>query len=47
MKKITPDQITAILQAIYQTNISAATFDQIKKLFSELEEIKEEDKPKK
>lgn len=41
MKQITEEQINAILQAIYQTNISALTFDQIKKVFSELPEVKE------
>jgi len=36
MKNITNEQITAVLQAIYQTNISAQNFDAIKKLFAEL-----------
>jgi hypothetical protein len=41
MKQITQDIINSILQAIYQTNIPAQTFDQIKKLLSELPEVKE------
>lgn len=47
-KQITQEQINAVLQVVYQTNISAATFDGLKKMFSELkdapksEEVKEE-----
>jgi hypothetical protein len=36
MKKITDEQIQAILQTVYQTNISAILFDQLKKLLLEL-----------
>jgi len=36
MRKITEEQINALLQTIYQTNISAQTFDAVKKLFAEL-----------
>lgn len=37
MKKIiTTDQITALLNTIYPTNITASNFDAIKKFFSEL-----------
>lgn len=36
MKKITDDQVNALLQTIYTTNISAQTFDAIKKLLLEL-----------
>jgi hypothetical protein len=36
MKTITPEQINAVLQTVYQTNISAAQFDALKKFFSEL-----------
>jgi len=44
MKNITTEQINAVLQVIYQTNISAANFDAIKKLFTDLPEVKEEKK---
>ena len=45
MKKISIKQIEVLLQVIYQTNISAQTFDGIKKmLLSELETIKDENK---
>ena len=45
MKIINQDQINAVLQAIYQTNISVSTFDAIKKLFNELpNETKQENK---
>ena len=47
MKNITTEQINAVLQAIYQTNISAANFDAIKKLFADLPEVKEEKKDEK
>ena len=46
MKQITSEQINILLQTIYQTNISAQTFDQVKKLLSELPENTKE-KPKK
>ncbi len=36
MKKITTQQIEGLLQVIYQTNISAQTFDAVKKLLVEL-----------
>jgi hypothetical protein len=36
MKTITQEQIVAVLQAIYNTNIPAQQFDAIKKLFNEL-----------
>ena len=41
MKTIKIEQINAVLQAIYQTNISAANFDAIKKLFTELPDVKQ------
>ncbi len=36
MKTITTEQINTILQTVYQTNISAQTFDALKKLLAEL-----------
>lgn len=36
MKIITPQQIDAILGAVYQTNITAIQFDAMKKFLSEL-----------
>ena len=45
MKIINQDQINAVLQAIYNTNISVSTFDAIKKLFSELPNETKETKP--
>jgi len=42
MKNITTEQIQAVLQVIYQTNISVSNFDAIKKLFTDLPEVKEE-----
>jgi soluble cytochrome b562 len=47
MKQIKIEQINAILQAIYQTNISAQNFDAIKKMFTELPDVKEEASSKK
>lgn len=41
MKKITQEQINAILQTVYSTNIPAQSFDALKKMFEELEEIKD------
>ena len=38
MKKIKPDQIEAVLQLVYTTNISASQFDGLKQLFSGLED---------
>lgn len=43
MKKITKEQIEAILATVYQTNIPAQAFDQIRKLLAELPECKEEE----
>ena len=40
-KQITKEQIEALLATVYQTNISAQTFDAIRKLLSELPEVKE------
>jgi len=45
MKTITQDQINTLLQAFYQTNISAKDFDAVKKFLAELPAV--EDKPKK
>ena len=42
MKKISTKQLEAVLQVIYQTNISARSFDRIEELFSQLEDCKEE-----
>lgn len=36
MKQITTEQLNAILQTVYTTNISAQTFDVLKKLLQEL-----------
>jgi hypothetical protein len=44
MKQIKIEQINAILQAVYQTNISAQNFDAIKKMFTELPDVKEDKK---
>lgn len=44
MKQITQQQIEAILQVVYATNIPASQFDAIRKLLSELPEVKEEKK---
>jgi len=44
MKAITVQQIEAVLTIVYQTNIPAIQFDALKKLFSELSEVKEEEK---
>ena len=40
-KKITVEQINALLQTIYSTNIPAQSFDGIKKFLSELPDVKE------
>ena len=40
-KIITEAQINAVLQAIYQTNISVSTFDALKKLFVDLPNAQE------
>lgn len=44
MKTITTQQIEAILQTVYQTNIPAAQFDALRKLLSELPDAPEEKK---
>jgi hypothetical protein len=41
MKQIKTEQIEAVLQVIYSTNIPASQFDALRKLFSELPDIKE------
>ena len=46
MKQITQAQIDAILQTVYSTNIPAQTFDAMRKLLSELPEVKVEEKKK-
>jgi hypothetical protein len=42
MKKISTKQLEAVLQVIYSTNIPASSFDAIKKMFTELETIQDE-----
>lgn len=44
MKQITQDQINALLQRMYQTNMSAQIFDAVKKMLSELPEVKSVEK---
>jgi hypothetical protein len=44
MKKITIEQINTVLSTVYQTNITAKAFDELKKFFSNLP-IVEEQKP--
>jgi hypothetical protein len=46
MKNITQDQIKAVLQTIYQTNITAQVFDQLSKFFQDLPEVKEKEDKK-
>jgi hypothetical protein len=46
MKQISNEQIQAVLQTVYSTNIPASQFDALKELFSKLEDVKEE-KPEK
>ena len=41
MKKITKEQIDAILNTVYLTNISAQMFDGLKALFNKLPNIEE------
>lgn len=41
MRKISEEQITIILNLVYQTNIPVSQFDALKKLLVELPEIKE------
>ena len=43
-KIIKTEQINAILQVVYNTNIPAQQFDAIKKLFADLPEVKENKK---
>ena len=43
MKNITIEQINALLQTIYSTNISAQQFDAVKKFLSELPDVKSEE----
>ena len=43
-KSITTEQINIVLQTIYNTNISAQTFDALKKLLNELPVAPEEKK---
>ncbi len=46
-KEITEEQIKAVLQTIYQTNISAQNFDALQKFFAEFPLVKtsEEETP--
>jgi hypothetical protein len=44
MKTITQEQIKAVLQTIYNTNISAKDFNVVRKFFNDLPEVKEEKK---
>lgn len=44
IRKIDDSQIETVLQTVYQTNISAQTFDALKKLLLELPEIEEDPK---
>lgn len=46
MKTITIEQVNALLQVIYSTNITAQQFDAVRKLLTELPEVKEEPKKK-
>jgi hypothetical protein len=46
MKEISTQQIEALLQTIYSTNIPAQTFDAVRKMLMELPEVKKEE-PKK
>lgn len=45
MKQISIEQINAVLNAIYQTNITAQNFDLVKKLFSELKDVEKVEIP--
>lgn len=42
-KTITTEQINAVLQTVYQTDIPAKTLDALKKFFQDLPEVKEVD----
>jgi hypothetical protein len=44
MKKIKQEEINAVLQTVYGTNIPAQTFDALKKFFDELPKLDEEPK---
>ena len=46
MKQITTEQINAVLQVIYQTNISAQQFDAVKKMFADLPVLEDKKKRK-
>jgi hypothetical protein len=47
MKKIiTQEEINAVLQTVYSTNISAQQFDALKKFFMDLPEVKEKEDKK-
>lgn len=39
MKQISQQEINAVLQVVYGTNIPANQFDALKKLFTELKEV--------
>ena len=41
MKKISTEQLNALLQVVYSTNISAQQFDAIKEMVSKLEDVEE------
>ena len=45
-KKISVEQINAVLQIIYQTNIPAQQFDAVKKLLAELPDVEVKKKSK-
>jgi len=40
MKQISKEQIEAILQVVYATNIPASQFDALRKLLTELPDVK-------
>jgi hypothetical protein len=44
MKNITIEQVNQVLQVVYQTNISAAQFDALKKFLADLPEVTPETK---
>lgn len=47
MKQIKTEEINAVLQVIYQTNISAQQFDAVKKMFEDLPEVEVKSEKKK
>lgn len=47
MKKINPQQINAIIQIVYNTNIPAKTFDSLKKMLLTLPDVEKKVTPKK